>query len=93
MREPTLAGRRPAGYKLYMCADELRALLRAVPFRPFTAYLPSDRAFPVPHPEFAVLSPQGRTLIVFHGGDNGFDLLDVPLITRVETHEAAPSGE
>ena len=76
-----------------MLADELRALLRAVPFRPFTAYLPSDRAFSVPHPEFAALTPQGRTLIVFHGQDNGFDLLDVPLITRVEIHDATPSGE
>lgn len=76
-----------------MRADELRALLRAVPFRPFTAYLPSDRTFSVPHPEFAALTPPGRTLIVFHGEDNGFDLLDVPLITRVEIHEATPSGE
>ena len=67
-----------------MRADELRTLLRATPFQPFTVYLPSDKAFPVRHPEFAVLTPPGGTLIVLHGEDNGFDLLDVRLITRAE---------
>ena len=72
-----------------MSADDLRSLLRATPFRPFTVYLPSDKSFSVQHPEFAALTPPGRTLIVFHAGDNGFDLLEVPLITRVELQGAA----
>ncbi len=76
-----------------MSADELRRLLRAVPFRPFTVHLPSDRAFPVPHSEFAVLTPPGRILIVLHAEDNAFDILDVPLIARVEVHKATSSGE
>ncbi|HXP61165.1 MAG TPA: hypothetical protein VN829_11780 [Dongiaceae bacterium] len=76
-----------------MSADELRNLLRANPFQPFTVYLPSDKPFTVPHPEFAALTPPGRTLVVFHGEDNGFDLLDVRLISRVELHEASSSGE
>ena len=75
-----------------MSTDELRSLLRATPFRPFTVYLPSDKAFSVRHPEFAVLTPPGRTLIVLHGEDNGFDLLDVPLITRVEVQESKSAG-
>ena len=72
-----------------MSADEIRSLLRATPFRPFTVYLPSDKSFSVQHPDFAVLTPPGRTMIVFHTEDNGFDLLEVPLITRVELQEAA----
>jgi hypothetical protein len=32
-------------------------------------------------------------LIVLHLEDNGFDLLDVPLISRVEVHEATSGGE
>jgi len=76
-----------------MSADELRTLLRANPFQPFTVYLPRDKPFTVPHPDFAALTPPGRTLIVLHGEDNGFDLLDVPLISRVEVHQATSSGE
>jgi len=45
-----------------MSADDLRSLLRATPFRPFTVYLPSDKSFSVQHPEFAALTPPGRTL-------------------------------
>ena len=41
------------------------------------------------YPDFAVLTPPGRTMIVFHTEDHRFDLLDVPLITRVELQEAA----
>ena len=74
-----------------MSADELKQLLRAAPFRPLTVFLPNDRAFPVPHPDFAVLTPRGRTLILLHRDDDAVDLLDVPLITRVEVHDPAAS--
>jgi hypothetical protein len=67
-----------------MSADELRRLLGAVPFRPFTVYLPSERAFRVPHSDFASLAPNGRTLIIWLQQSSAFDILDVPLITRVE---------
>jgi len=75
-----------------MVAEELRELLRAGPFRPFTVYLPNDRSFSVRHPDFAVLTPRGRTLIVLHDGDEAFDILDVPLIARVEVHEPTASS-
>ena len=69
-----------------MTAAELKQLLHATPFRPFTAYVPSDRPFLIKHTDFAALSPTGRTLIVFHSDDDAFDILDVPLIARVEVH-------
>ena len=74
-----------------MNAAELRLLLHATPFRPFTVYLVSEKAFVVPHVDFAALSPTGRTLIVFRNDDGGLDILDVPLIARLEVQEKAAS--
>ena len=71
-----------------MNADELKHLLHATPFRPFTVYLASEKAFPIPHADFAALTPKGRTLIVMHPDDEAFEILDVPLIARVEVHGA-----
>ena len=76
-----------------MNAAELKQLLHASPFRPFTVYLASEKAFVVPHVDFAALSPTGRTLIVFRKEDGVFDILDVPLIARLEVQEtAAPTS-
>ena len=71
------------GMNEMMIAEDLKQLLRAQPFQPFTLYLASEKAFGVRHPEFASLSPQGRTLIIWRQR-GGFDLLDVALIARVE---------
>jgi hypothetical protein len=67
-----------------MSADELRKLLHAVPFRPFTLYLPSEKAFKVLHSDFASLAPNGRTMVVWQDESAPMDILNVPLITRVE---------
>ena len=70
-----------------MTGDELKQLLRTSAFRPFTVYA-EGKAFLIPQPEFAALTGPGRTLIVLHKEDNGFDLLDVNLIARAEVHES-----
>jgi len=72
-----------------MTSGELRQLLRGTAFRPFTVHA-EGKAFHVPHLDFAALTGPGKTLILLHGDDNAFDLLDVDLIARVEVHE--PSG-
>ncbi len=69
-----------------MVARTLRRLIDAAPFRPFTVYLPGGRGFNIPHTDFAALSPTGRTLIVFRR-DDAFDILGVPLITRIQVHD------
>ncbi len=74
-----------------MNAAELRQLLHRTPFRPFTVYMASDKAFAVPHTDFAALSPSGRTLIIFRKEDDAHDILDVPLIARVEVQEGRPA--
>jgi hypothetical protein len=68
-------------------ADEIRRLLQASPFRPFTVFLPGEEAFAVPHQDFALLTPKGRTLIVAQNEKDAVDLLDVALIARVEVQE------
>ena len=75
-----------------MHADEIRQLLHASPFRPFTVYLASDKSFVVPHEDFALLTPQGRTLIVSHSEKEAVDLLDVALIARVEVQDQKATG-
>ena len=67
-------------------ADELRQWLRGSVFRPFTVHA-EGKAFVIPHPEFGALTPRGDLLFVFHKDDNAFEILDVPLIARVEVHE------
>ena len=64
-----------------MRIEELRQLLRANPFRPFTVYTADGSAVPVWYPDFALLSPDGRTLWVYQR-DYSCDLLDVMLIPR-----------
>lgn len=75
-----------------MIASELKQLLQASPYRPFTVYLASEKAFAIRHADFASLSPTGKTLIVYHQNDDAFDILDVPLIARVEVQEPAKSA-
>ena len=67
-----------------MSADELRDLLNAVPFRPFTVCLERDRAFRIADPEFALVTPEGQTLVVAQDLSDAVEILDVALITRVE---------
>ena len=69
-----------------MTSIELRPLLRESGSRPFTVHA-NGKSFRVAHPEFAALTGPGGTLVVFHKEDNGFDLVDVSLIGRVEVHD------
>jgi hypothetical protein len=74
-----------------MIADDIRTLLNAQPFQPFTLYMASEKAYTVPHPEFASLSPRGRTLILWRQ-KGGYDQLDVQLIARVEVQSSPGKG-
>jgi len=75
-----------------MHAENLRQLLQATPFIPFTVHLVSDQSYLVDHPDFATLTRGGRTLIVNVPGGQGekVNLLDTALIERADkTMEAA----
>ena len=79
-------------HRRLMKADEIRVLLKATPFRPFTVYLAGEKSFQVPHMDFASLSPSGRTMIVFYHDKEAFEILDVPLIARIHVQEPTASG-
>lgn len=63
--------------------EQIRELLRSQPFRPFTIHLPEGRAVEVVHHDFALLSPDGRTLIAY-GPDSSFNMIDVMLIASIQ---------
>ena len=70
-----------------MQTEDIRSLLRASPFRPFTIVMASEKTFHVPHPDFAFLTPPGMALIIGRAENNAVDILDVPLIARIEVPE------
>jgi hypothetical protein len=74
-----------------MTGDQLRTALKASPFRPFRLHLADQRKVDVPHPEFALLFPGGRHLIVATPGrDLAYESIDVALIVSLTpTDDAA----
>ena len=66
-----------------MAPDQVRKVLQAVPFRPFTVEIAGQRRVPVEHTDYAQLSPAGRTLVVFSDDDDAADIIDVFLITSL----------
>jgi hypothetical protein len=67
---------------LEMLPKELEAFLRAEKFRPFDIRLNDGRAIPVPHSDFASLSPDKWQLLVWYR-DGGCDFIDVSAITSL----------
>ena len=71
-----------------MTKEAIREYLEATPFRPFTVRLTDGWPCEVPARDFAHLTPNGRTLIVFTAGGDGVRVVDVSLITEIESPEA-----
>ncbi|MDB5300080.1 MAG: hypothetical protein JWO87_1743 [Phycisphaerales bacterium] len=74
-----------------MAPGILKQALAQRPFRPIRIFTGDGTTFDIKSQEFCVLSPKGRTLVVFNGegGESGDDeemrLVDVFLITKLET--------
>lgn len=73
-----------------MAPDRLRDQLNFTPFRPFVVELGSGKRVRIEHPDFAMLSPGGRTLVVFHrddptreDDDGAMEIIDIFLITNL----------
>jgi hypothetical protein len=56
---------------------------RARPFRPFIIHMADGRKFVVEHPEFMAKTGQ-RTVLLGRSDNDGFDVLDVMLMTSIE---------
>ena len=63
--------------------EQIRSLLKATPFRPFSVYLADGRKLKVPHPDFAHV-PKPGLFFYFHDEDNFGELVSALLITSVE---------
>ena len=74
-----------------MAPDRIREVIRATPFRPFTAELGGGKRVSVTHTDYASLSPAGRTLIVYDDRD-GMEIIDAFLITNVSVEGADSAG-
>jgi hypothetical protein len=68
-----------------MTAQEFRSVFEALPFRPFTVHLADGREIAVRHQDYTLLSPTGRTLIVYED-DDSFQVLDLMLATGVQVN-------
>ena len=66
-----------------MTNEELRNLNNAVPFQPFVLHLADRRTVPVQHHDFVIISPSGRTAIVYQP-DDSFNIIDLRLVTDLE---------
>jgi hypothetical protein len=69
-----------------MTIEAVRKYYDAQPFMPFEIHLADGRVFPVPHREFLLLGPTGRTVVVAQAGQDAFDILDVRLVTGLHVH-------
>ena len=75
-----------------MRVDQLKQLLRNQPFEPFTVHLPEGRGVKVWHHDFAMVSPDGRTLVAFDR-DGIADLIDVMLIASIHMENSDTASE
>ncbi|MBI2826690.1 MAG: hypothetical protein HYX69_18615 [Planctomycetia bacterium] len=66
-----------------MTTEQLKTALNQRPFRPFTLHLADGRGIAVQHNEFAMLSPSGRTVVVYQADDT-MNIVDLLLVTDLE---------
>ncbi|HEV7225203.1 MAG TPA: hypothetical protein VGN42_21030 [Pirellulales bacterium] len=66
-----------------MTIEQFRSSLHMRPFKPFTIRMADGRSFEVPHPDFVMEFPSGRTVIVVQP-DDSYSLLDLLLMTELE---------
>jgi hypothetical protein len=98
---PALARPPPARYRKtifphaeggLMTVEQFRNLLTARPFQPFIVHLPDGRAIPVIHHDFAIISPSGRTAIIYQR-DDSFNIVDLMLVADLEVQRTSPPAQ
>jgi hypothetical protein len=66
-----------------MTGNDLRALLRARPFQPFPIRLVDGTEVRVPRAEWAIVSPNGRTMVAYEAARGPCTIIDTDRITAV----------
>jgi hypothetical protein len=77
--------------KIFGVIADIRRLLAARPFVPFAIYCADGGMLRVPTLDHAVISPNGRRVIVFFDDDTAQHLSPL-LISRVAVEESPPAG-
>jgi len=73
-----------------MTSSEIRKLLRAQPFQPFTLHLADGRSIDVAHPEAMFAPPGMRVAIVLHA--QFYEYVDLLLVTSIATKPPSSSA-
>jgi hypothetical protein len=66
-----------------MTSEQLKTTLRQQPFRPFIIRMADGRSFQVSHPDWMMVSPTGRTAILFEP-DDSYSIVDLMLMNELE---------
>jgi hypothetical protein len=66
-----------------MTIEPVRDPYNAAPFKPFIIHLADGRQIPVKHRELMVISPSGRTIVVYQADDT-LNIIDLLLVTDLE---------
>lgn len=74
-----------------MTSEQLKATLKQQPFQPFTIRMVDGRTFTVAHPEWVMVSPTGRTAILFKP-DDSYSVVDLMLMNELEVPAAKNAG-
>lgn len=73
-----------------MITKSLREMWRAAPFVPFDIHMADGRKFPVPHPDFLLISPRGETVILVDDDEVPHSLSPLLIISAAPTKRRAP---
>ena len=76
-----------------MSGDDLRALLRARPFVPFTMELIDGRRIRVPRPDWSIVSPNGLMMVVYQSRRGGPDIIDTAWVSQVTFDPPPPEPD
>ncbi len=74
-----------------MTSAELKSTIGQQPFRPFTIRMVDGRSFTVTHPDFVMVSPTGRTAIIFEP-DDSYSVVDLMLMNELDVPPPKAAG-
>ena len=72
--------------------SEIRNLINATPFVPFTIHTANGRAFRVPTIDHIAVPPAGGPVFVFGDKDGEFDVLSPLLIAHLSVESGEPAS-
>jgi hypothetical protein len=74
-----------------MTSEQLRAVHKAQPFKPFTVHLADGTSVDVRHPELLLQTQGGRTIFVNTAGED-VAIIDLLLVTKITFSNGRSKG-